>query len=391
LGECLNNGAANATTGVVETVSRVLTRGSEQILCGAASVVNAAWARCGEYAAAMQATVDSTMNNVANYKQVAGDFYQDIKDLPGGVQAQIVCEMVSTGSSGIAVSFMTTGTGAPAAWARFAEVVNKVSNMPGMTKSADVLKAMAKKFELIGKEKAAALAKAKALPTDLKESLARIERDNKDFAENGEKLEKVSRELDLKRQEVDDNPSRYAAENMLFHAESRSGSIFRTGMSSAVEDREIAKFFLKYAKLTDVEKDLATKVVNSTSTGFKKHDKDSDMLKLAKLVRDKRISTRLEVRDDFEYASPQHFAKIATEQGELTYAHTQALKAYNKSREKISDEITQYWNLIERKKLSVEEKDLYRAQVSAYMTVVICNGAGGAIDSGIMQRNDSVQ
>lgn len=391
LGECLDKGAWNATGGVVETVSEVLTKGSEQILCGAASVVNATWSRCSEYAAAMQRTVDSTYIAAGNIKRLAGEFIDNFAALPASVKGQILCEMASTGSSGAAVTFMTRGVGAPAAWARMSEVLNKVSNMPGMTKNADTLKAIAAKVETKGKEKAAALANAKALPTDLKESLVKIEQDNKEFVANSEKLEAASRKLELKLQEVDNNPSRYAAENMLIHAESRLEKVLLNGISSDVEDKQVAGFLLKFAKLSDPEKALATKILNSESAGIRKHDSDSDAVKLAKMLRNKRISSRLEVRDDVEYVTPEQFAKVATEQGVLSYERTQALKAYNKSREKVAGEITHYWDLIEKKTLSVQEKEFHRSQVSAYMVVVICNGAGSAADDILMQKNNSVQ
>lgn len=391
MGECLNKGAWNATGGVVETVYEVLTKGSEQILCGAASVVNATWSRCGEYAVAMQRTVDSTMNAVGNIKQVAGEFVDGFASLPGSVQAQIVCEMASTAGSGAAVSFMTSGAGAPAAWVRMSEVLNKVSDMPGMSKNSDTLKAMAAKVELKGKEKAASIANAKVIPADLKESLVKIKSDQKEFIANSERLEAASRKLELKLQEVDNNPSRYAAENMLVHAEKRLEKVFRNEISSDIEDKQLATFLLKFAKLSDAEKTLATNVIKTASVGIAKHDGDADIVKLAKAMRNKRISNRLEIRDDIEYATPEQFAKVATEQGALSYERTQALKAYSKSREKVSGDITHYWDLIEKKNLTVQEKEFHRSQVSAYMTVVICNGAGGATDGVLMRENNGVQ
>ncbi|MNT33390.1 hypothetical protein D3C72_1693150 [compost metagenome] len=111
-------------------------------------------------------------------------------------------------------------------------------------------------------------------------------------------------------------------------------------------------------------------------------------------MRNKRLSNHLEVRDDVAYVTPEQFAKVATEQGVLSYERTQALKAYSKSREKVSGDINQYWALIEKKNLTVEEKEFHRSQVSAYMTVVICNGAGGASrhsDAVQMQKSDGVQ
>ncbi|MNK79915.1 hypothetical protein D3C87_996120 [compost metagenome] len=394
LGECLNKGSWNATGGVVETVYEVFTRGGEQILCGAASVVDVAWSRCGEYAAAMQRTVDSTWNAVGNIKQLAGDFIEGFAALPASVQGQILCEMASTGAAGAGVSFMTSGLGAPAAWARMSEILNKVSDMPGMSKNADTLKAMAAKVESKGKEKAATLASSKALPTDLKQSLEKIKSDNKEFVASSEKLETASRKLELKLQEVDNNPSRYAAESMLVHAEGRLEKVFQNGISSDAEDKQVASFLLKFAKLSDAEKALATKVLNSESVGIRKHDGDSDVVKLAKAMRNKRLSNHLEVRDDVAYVTPEQFAKVATEQGVLSYERTQALKAYSKSREQVSGDINQYWALIEKKNLTVEEKEFHRSQVSAYMTVVICNGAGGASrhsDAVQMQKSDGVQ
>jgi hypothetical protein len=390
--ECTKSGAWNATGGVIETAAGVVTKGSEQILCFAARATdhvsgsNITWHRCSEYAEAMHNTADAMMNNVANIKQVTGDLIDGFGDLPGATQSQILCEIISTGAAGVAVTFYTRGAGAPIALTRMSEVLTRVSKMPGMNKSAARLRAMAAKLDLEAKAKAAALANVKALPSEIaeiKESLAKIEQNGKELDINAQKLEIAADKLEMKILEVDNNLSRAAAQDMLSHAGARITKMVTTGESTVAENKELAAHLLKYAKLTDSEIELASKVLTSDDT--------ADMMKIGKSIRDKRISGKLDLRDDIDFAAPDRFAKIATEQGALTYQRAQAQKAFNKSKDKVSDEINHYYNLIEKKNISTQDKDILRTQVSAYMTTTLCNAAGGAREAGISQSLPGIQ
>jgi hypothetical protein len=398
LSKCANEATLNAVSRPISALIRVLTVGSEQILCGGASAISSftgadvSWRRCGEYAVAMQNTVDTTLMAIGDAKQIVGDFAQDFWELPPAVKGQITCEVLGSIATGTGVTFLTFGAGAPATMSRMSQLLLELAARPGMGRTAATIKRIAANLELRAKAKTAALANVKALPSqvaDIKESIAKIEQGNRELAANGRQLVDAAIKVDVKTREVDNNLSRFAAQDKLQHVEARLETILRAGQSTDIEDKALATYFLKYAKLTDSERELATKILNTERPDSAIHEKDSDIVKLAKAVRNKRMLGNLGVRDDIDYANPEDFARKATEQGALIFQRTKALNAYKKSEEKVAAEVNRYLEIVDKKNISVEDKNLYRSQVSMYMASVLCNTANSANEA--VQKNNLVQ
>lgn len=377
-------GVWNSTGGVVTAAYDILTKGTEQILCGAASFANATWSRCSDYAAAMQNTVDTTLHTLGNIKQVAGNMVEGFSDLPGDVQVKVLCELKGTIETGAAVSFVTAGAGAPAALSKMSQVLNKVSDMPAMSKSSATLKSMAAKVEQKSQAKAAELANIKAIPRDLQESLAKIETAQKDFAANSAKSTEISKKLDSQWQTIENNPSRYASENTLMNSQTRLENLLKLNRSTTTEDRALAKDLLKFAQLTDKEKALAQNILKSEGKAVTKHEPTADIIQLANSLKNK----RLKMREDVQFASSEDYTKLTRDYIALEEKRVRANRAVAVSKQKIADEITHYWGLIDKKNLSQQDKDLLKSQVSAYMTTALCN-AGSSMKETISNTKDS--
>lgn len=370
-------GVWNSTGGVVTAAYDIVTKGSEQILCGAASLANAEWSRCSDYATAMQNTIDSTLHTLGNLKQVTGEMAEGFSNLPADVQVKVLCELKGTVETGAAVSFVTAGAGAPAALSRLSQTLNKVADLPTMSKSSGTIKSMALKVEQKAQDKAAALATVKSISRDVQESLKKIEASKVEFASNSNKAKLYSEKLDLQWQKIEDNPSRYATENLIMNSHTRLENILKLNRSTKTEDKELASQLLRYAKLSDKEKELAQSILKSNGSNVAKHDANADIIKLAQSIKDK----RLQLRDDLTFATSEEYTKLTRDYIALQEKSVRANRSVASSKQKLSDEITHYWELVDKKNLSQQDKDILKSQVSAYMTTSLCNAAASISES----------
>lgn len=366
-------GVKNATVGPITMMYDVLTKGSEQILCGAASVVGAGWQRCSEYAQAMENTIDSTMNTLGNIRQVTGEMIEGYSALPGDVQLLVACEVIGTAGAGAAVSFATFGAGAPGAITSVAQALNRVASMPGVGKSSTALKSMANALEKKAADKTAALARTKAGVSDVNKSLEQVKKLQKEYDDNAEKRNSAMVKLanNVKAQEL--TPTRVGAANKLMTLQ---GALLR---GSDVTNRQVVAGLMQYAKLTDQERIWAKSVLASRpQQGLVTYADGSSMMRLAKSIQQR----ELDLNPELKVMSQKEAAQVRDAQKELQAEVKRMQKAVAVSEEQLNSELNRYVDLVEKKaNISESDRDLYRAQVTGYATAVLCSSLKGSSES----------
>ncbi|MNL19121.1 hypothetical protein D3C87_1403060 [compost metagenome] len=87
------------------------------------------------------------------------------------------------------------------------------------------------------------------------------------------------------------------------------------------------------------------------------------------------------MRDDLKFATSEEYAKLTRDYIALEEKRVRAMRATAASKEKLTDEISHYWSLIDKKNISQQDKEILKAQVSSYMMVSLCSAASSSDSS----------